>query len=347
VARATFRIVICDDSPTYCAALAGFLEHDPALGVEATFGTAEEMLRALPGIDPDLITLDLEMPGIGGIRAIERIMRDRPVPILVLSAHAGKGSERAAEALAAGALEATAKSSLRLSEPNDVWATALRSRIKRLASLQLKRPTRGGRVAPPPARTSPLGRPAQVVGIGASTGGPPALTRVLSRLPADFPLPVLVVQHIASGFSAGLVSLLDRNVALPVGFAAAGTEVRPGIWFPPDDAHLRLGPAMRFSIDRETKRGAHRPSLDVLLESIAAGAGDGAIGVVLTGMGRDGAAGVAAITAAGGLTIAQDEESSAVFGMPRAAIDSGADLILPLDDVAPALCRLRAAEAMV
>jgi two-component system chemotaxis response regulator CheB len=185
-----------------------------------------------------------------------------------------------------------------------------------------------------------------VVGIGASTGGPPALTSVLAHLPADFPLPVLVVQHIAPGFSEGLVHWLDRRVALPVRFATARAVARPGIWFAPDDAHMCVDPSMRFSIDGTTRRGAHRPSLDMLFDSLAVAAGEGAVGVVLTGMGRDGAEGVEAIRAAGGLVIAQDEETSAVFGMPRAAIDSGADLVLPLDGVGPALRALRAARAV-
>ncbi|MDQ6751363.1 MAG: CheB methylesterase domain-containing protein, partial [Actinomycetota bacterium] len=187
-------------------------------------------------------------------------------------------------------------------------------------------------------------RIARAVGIGASTGGPPALTTVLGALPADFPLPVLVVQHIAAGFSDALVHWLDRRLALPVGFATPDGLARPGVWFAPDDAHLRLDSSMRFVIDRETKRGAHRPSVDELLESLAASAGERAVGVVLTGMGRDGADGVEAIREAGGLVIAQDEETSAVFGMPRAAIESGADLVLPLDDVGPALRALRSAE---
>ena len=142
------------------------------------FATAEAMLPQLERLDPDLITMDLEMPGLGGVGAIGRIMRDRPLPILVLSAHAAKGSEKAAEALAAGALEAMAKSSLRMLEPADVWATAIRSRVKRLASVQLKRRPRTGRLGPVPARRD-LGRPFRVVGVGASTGGPPALLNVL------------------------------------------------------------------------------------------------------------------------------------------------------------------------
>jgi two-component system, chemotaxis family, protein-glutamate methylesterase/glutaminase len=242
-------------------------------------------------------------------------------------------------------VEATAKARLRLSEPDDVWATAVRSRIKRLASLQLNRPTRDGRRSVAPRRADAAGREARIVAIGASTGGPPALTSVLSRLPADFRIPVVVVQHITPGFAGGLVSLLDRRVPLPVRFAVEGARIGPGIWFAADDAHLGIDHAMRFSLDRTTRRGAHRPSLDMLFESVAAAAGDGAVGVVLTGMGRDGALGVAAIRAAGGLTIAQDEASSAVFGMPRAAIDAGADLVLPLDEVGPALSSLRAVRA--
>ena len=336
-----FRIVVCDDSPTYGRALSAFLEHDPRLEVVHIFDTAEEMLPALGDIDPDLVTMDLEMPGMGGASAVEQIMRDRPVPILVLSAHAGKDSEHAAEALAAGALEALGKSSLRLLEPTDLWATAVRSRIKRLASVQLKARVRAGRTTPAPARRIAMDRPVGAVGIGASTGGPPALTQVLSALPAAFPLPVLVVQHIASGFSEALVNWLDRRLGLPVGFATDGARAEPGIWFAPDDVHLCLDASMRFVLDGHQTRGVHRPSVDMLLESLAASLGDRAVGVVLTGMGRDGADGVHAMRRAGGLVIAQDEHTSAVFGMPRAAIESGADFVLPLYEVGPALATLR------
>jgi two-component system chemotaxis response regulator CheB len=186
-----------------------------------------------------------------------------------------------------------------------------------------------------------MDRPVGAVGIGASTGGPPALTQVLSALPAAFPLPVLVVQHIASGFSEALVNWLDRRLGLPVGFATDGARAEPGIWFAPDDVHLCLDTSMRFVLDGHQTRGVHRPSVDMLLESLAASLGDRAVGVVLTGMGRDGADGVDAMRRAGGLVIAQDEHTSAVFGMPRAAIESGADFVLPLYEVGPALATLR------
>lgn len=336
------RIVICDDSATYATALKRFLEHDAGIEVVGVFASADELLPELERIDPDLVTMDLEMPGIGGQRAIEEIMRDHPMPILVLSAHAGKGSERAARALAAGALDAMPKSGLRLGEPENVWATALRSRVKRLASVRLKRQsTNGGAVRRPPSGAV-RSRATRVVGIGASTGGPPALYSVLRELPGDFEIPVLIVQHIAPGFTDGLVGWLDARIQLPVRIARAGVAASPGVWFAADDAHLRLKDSMRLAIDSETRRGPHRPSLDVLFESLATVAADQAVGVVLTGMGRDGADGVQAIRSAGGLVIAQDEASSAVFGMPSAAIECGADAVLPLPEVGPALRSLRA-----
>jgi len=339
------RIVICEDSEAYATALRDFLEHDPGIEVVGTFSTAEALLARLEGLDPDLIVLDLELPGMGGAEAVERIMRDRPIPILLVTGTAvGERSGTAAQALGAGALEVVAKQQLRLSEPDDVWATAFRSRVRRLASVQLKRRAQTRRPETPPRRQPATDRTARAVGIGASTGGPPALTTVLGELPAGFPLPVVVVQHISPGFSEGLVEWLDQRLALPVRVATDGGRADPGIWFAPDGAHLLLERSMRFSLDHDRDAGSHRPSLDVLLQSLASTAAGEAVGVVLTGMGRDGAQGVAAIRAAGGLAIAQDEGTSAVFGMPRAAIESGAELVLPLSEVGPALRSLRKSE---
>jgi two-component system chemotaxis response regulator CheB len=341
------RVVICDHSAVWGRALRRFIEQDPELKVTGTFESAEEMLPELEGIRPDLITMDLELPGMDGVAATRRIMSEHPVPILIVSAHANGDSGLAAQALAAGALETVSKSRLTLGRQRDVWANATRSRFKRLASLQLNMRPRGD--GPRTAGHHPAGldRPVSVVGIGTSTGGPQALVSVLSALPADFPLPVLVVQHIATGFGEGLVESLDRRVDLPVRIAENGAAAGPGIWFAPANAHLRLELSNCFGLDSSTIRGAHRPSLDVLFESLAAHAGPAAVGVVLTGMGRDGAEGVKAIRAAGGVVVAQDEESSAVFGMPRAAIEAGADLVLPLADVGDALRDLRPAGALL
>jgi two-component system, chemotaxis family, protein-glutamate methylesterase/glutaminase len=343
LARATRRIAICEDSKAYSAALRKFLERDAELEVVGSYETAEELLAALENIEVDLVTMDLELPGISGLEAIAAIMRERPLPILVISSHAGKRSERTTEALAAGALEAIHKERVGLADPDDVWATALRSRIKRLATLNLKPRPPADRDTRAPGGRPELDRPGRVVAIGASTGGPPALLSVLEALPADYPLPVLVVQHIAPGFGEGLMTWLDARVPLRVRVAEEGAPAGPGVWFAPDDAHLVLDDAAHLRFDRQTHAGAHRPSVDMLFASLAAAVGDESVGVVLTGMGHDGEGGVKAIRAAGGLVIAQDESSSAVFGMPRAAAKAGADLVLPLEQIGSALRTVRPA----
>jgi two-component system, chemotaxis family, protein-glutamate methylesterase/glutaminase len=334
------RVLVCDESPAYGESLARFLGAGTGLDVVGVCATGREAIRALPRLSPDLVTIDLDSGGAARVRLIEEIMRSHPVPILVLSQDARRGSAEAADAIAAGAVDAVPKTHVRLDDPEGAAAVALRHRLRRLARTR----TATGPGAPPamPAVDSPATRSGNstVVAICASTGGPRALETVLAGLPADFPLPVLVVQHMSLGFMGGLIAVLERSVPLPIGVARDGQGAAPGIWFPPDDAHLLLGAGMRLSLDRETVVSAHRPSADVLLASVADSAGPGAVGVVLTGMGRDGAAGVAAIRRRGGRVIAQDEATSVVYGMPRAAAGAGASSILALPDIAPALRRL-------
>jgi two-component system chemotaxis response regulator CheB len=328
------RIVICEASVSYGAELHDFIVRDPALEVGGVFRSAEALLPELDRIAPALITMGLEMPGMGSLAAIREIMRERPCPIVVVSKHAAT-SERAADALAAGALEVIPKTALRLGQPDDLWAIALRSRIKRLASI----PMRGRRTgAALPRRASVAHRRlVRIVGIGASTGGPLALAEVLGALPADFTIPVLVVQHISDGFGPGLVTWLGRQVAVPVAIAIDGAALGPGVWFAPEGFHLGLDRSLRVVLDGETVHGAHRPSVDMLFASLATAVRQAALGVVLTGMGRDGAEGVEAIRASGGHVIAQDEASSAVYGMPRAALEAGADQVLALEAIGPEL----------
>jgi two-component system chemotaxis response regulator CheB len=343
VLRQSLRVVICDGSPSYARALAAYLERDPAIRVTGSFSRASDLARQVARLDANLLIIDVDAPGNDRLPAIERIMREWPLPILALGAASADGADRATAALAAGALETVAKASINVQEPADLWAIAMRSRIKRLASVRVK-PARPADPVRGPAAIAPgLDRVARIVAIGASTGGPPALASVLGHLPAGFPIPVLVVQHISAGFTAGLERWLDSCVALPVRTAIANIVAAPGVWLAPDGAHLGLDASLRFTLDDDTHHGGHRPSVDMLLRSVAAAVGERALGVVLTGMGRDGARGVAAIRAAGGFVIAQDEETSAVFGMPRAAAEAGADLVLPLAGIGPALRSLHAA----
>lgn len=339
----TLRVAVCDDSRVFSTALQKYLEHDPAIKVVATFGDAEQLLAGLDSLEVDLITMDLEMPGLDPVQAIQQILARRPVPIVLLSAHAVKDSERAASALGAGALDAISKSRLVLTDPDSVWAAALRSRFKRLGSVRLGRPP-----AAPPARRERPGRPgfprrAGIVGIGTSTGGPAALATLLAALPERYPIPVLVVQHIAPGFIEAMTRWIGARTAVPVRLARDGQPVEPGIWFAPDDRHLTVDRSMRLAL-RSADGAVHRPSVDVLFSSLAEAAGRDVVAAVLTGMGRDGAEGVRAIRAAGGFVVAQDQQSSAVFGMPRAAKDAGANAVLPLAEIGSALGSLRLPE---
>jgi len=190
--------------------------------------------------------------------------------------------------------------------------------------------------ASPRAAARPHG---EAIGICTSTGGPAVLAEVLGALPADYRVPVLVVQHIAEGFIDGFARMLDDAIALPVAIARDGEPLRRGVWVAPDGAHLLLTRERRIKLDRQTVHGRHRPSADLLLESLADALGAQAVAVVLTGMGRDGASGAAAVKRRGGLVLAQDEATSSIYGMPRAAVAAGARS-LPPPAIATVLGRL-------
>jgi len=340
-AAAPLRVLVCEDSRTYAAALQRTLEHDQDIAVVAVCATAEDALAKLEQLEPDLVTMDIELPGMSGLEAVEYIMGSRPTPILVLSSYVGPQTTAAAAALAAGALDALAKDDLDLTQPGGAAAAAFRGRLKLLARARVIRHPRA-RLRPRKPRPRPNGtRRASAVGIVASTGGPQALATVLGSLPADFGVPVFVVQHIAAGFIEGLVTWLDGAVPLPARLAEEGAMPRAGIWVAPEGAHLKLAPSGRLRLDRAADPGPHRPSGDVLLRSIAAVAGAEGVAVVLTGMGRDGAAGALAVQHAGGLALAQDEAGSAVFGMPKAAADLGVEVVLALPEIAQTLADLR------
>lgn len=332
------RVLICEPSRSFAVMLRRLLEHDGDMTVVAVCATAEEAIAALPRVLPDVMTMDTELPGMGGLTAIEEIMSGRPLPILVISVDASKESKKAA-ALAAGALDAIPKGDIDLGDPEGAAAAALRHRIKVLGHARVVRHPRA-RLRGGPAEPRP-GRRASVIGICGSTGGPYVLARLLKDLPADYPIPILVVQHISAGFTEGLARWLDQSVSLPVGIAKDGAPLAPGAWIAPDGAHLKLAPTGRLRLDRHTVTGHYRPSGDVLFESIAEVAGKTAVAVVLTGMGSDGAIGTAEVRRGGGLAIAQDQESSAIDGMPRAARARGADLVLSPGEIAARLTTLR------
>ena len=336
-------MLICEDSRTYASALRRVLEHGREIEVLGVCPSAEAAIAALPRLRPELVTMDIELPGMSGLDAVGEIMSVLPVPILVLSSYVGAQSGNAAAALAAGALDAVAKDDIDLLDPAGVSAATLRRRVKLLSRARVIRHPRA-KLSARKASSRQAMRSAAAIAICASTGGPSALTGILGALPASFPIPILVVQHIAAGFIEGLARWLRTAVSLPVTLVTESLKATPGVWIAPEGAHLVLEPTGRLALDRVTVAGFHRPAADVLLSSLADAAGKDGVGVVLTGIGRDGAQGIEAIRRAGGLTIAQDEETSAVFGMPKAAIEKGAELVLPLEAIAGRLEALKPSE---
>jgi two-component system, chemotaxis family, protein-glutamate methylesterase/glutaminase len=339
-AAARPRVVICEDSRTYAAALRRVVEYGGALDVIAVSGSAEEAIDAAERLSPDLITMDIELPGMSGLEAVERIMSVAPVPILVLSGRVGLDSQASAAALAAGALDAVPKGSVDLLDPAGAGAIAFRRRLVMMSGIRVVRHPRG-RQQVPIARVGGTARCARAIGICSSMGGPHALLELLGALPRSFPIPILVAQHITVGFAEGLARWLDASVPLPVHIACAGERPERGVWLAPDDAHMLLDPSGKLALRTGIPSDRNVPSGDELLRSIAARLGPDAVSVVLTGMGRDGADGTAAVRAAGGFTIAQDEATSAIFGMPRAAAEGGVDRVLSLTEIGVELCNLR------
>jgi two-component system chemotaxis response regulator CheB len=328
---ATVRLVLVEDSPTQRAHLARVLQADGDIAVVAEVSDADAAVSAVAHHRPDVVTMDLDLPGAGGGDAITRIMADTPTPILVLSAVIdGAGAPHAVTALAAGAVDALPKP-VRWDEGTE---RTLRRHVRTVAAVPVV-----SRRRPPERHAAPVRGPAgvAVVGIGASTGGPAAISALLRALPA-LAAPILVVQHIHPSFADGFAAWLDGEVPAPVAAAADGAHPEPGcVYVAPGRVHLKLGRDGRLVLDPDPPQ-VHRPSVDELFHSLAAHARGAGVGVTLTGMGDDGAHGLLAMRRAGAQTFAQDEASSVVFGMPRAAQRLGAARrLLPPDRLAAAV----------
>jgi len=328
------RIGIANDSPTAAEALRRALaaagEHQVAW-VARTGADAVRLCRDLP---PDLVLMDLAMPVLDGVEATRRIMRDAPCAILIVTAAPQDNVGQVFRALGAGALDVTATPVLLGRGGED----ALLAKIRTIAKLIAATPA-----APPPA---PAAAPAaaspavtRLVAIGASTGGPVALARVLARWRPPPDTAAVVVQHIDPAFATQLARWLGEQTGVPVRAIAGGDAIEGGlVQVAASDDHLRLTPSNRFAYDAHPRDEVYRPSIDVFFHSVARYWDGNATGVLLTGMGRDGASGLLAMRQAGQATIAQDEASSAVYGMPKAAAELGAaEKILSLDNIPPAL----------
>lgn len=333
------RVMIVEDSTVVRTLLTHIVGSDPRLTVAASFATAEEAIEALPSLRPDVISMDIRLPGIDGLEATRRIMADNPTPIVVISASMDGGAMGTSmDALRAGALSVVEKPVGLGDAAYAQVAHEIRTQLAIMSEVAVVR--RRMPATPATPVQPPRLRPPSVLLVAASTGGPPALARLFGALPADLPVPILLVQHMGASFMAGFASWLDSVVPQRVEIARGGEMPRAGmIHVAPGDAHLMLarGGTMRVATDGPV--GGQRPSATRLIESAATAIDGAALAVVLTGMGEDGATGVRALLAAGGQAVAEDASTSVVYGMPAAAQRAGA-LSLPLDLIAPHIRRI-------
>lgn len=338
LAQTRVRVLIVDDSAMVRQVLRQGLSRDPAIEVVGMAGSACQADELLHSLRPDVMTLDIEMPHMDGVTFLQRLMPKTPVPVVVISSATQEGAAVSLRAMEAGAVDVIAKPVLGLASGLPVIMDDICERVRAAAGA---RPARARAQAPGKARVLQHLRP-ELIAIGASTGGVQALGRLLELMPPDAP-PILVVQHMPEGFTAAFAARLDATLALQVAEARDGDVLERGrvLIAPGGRRHATLvgrAPPWRVALCEGDPVCFSRPSVDVMFRSVARNAGRLASAALLTGMGKDGAAGLLEIRQAGGTTIAQDEESSVVWGMPAAAIELGAAArVLPLDEIAPAL----------
>jgi two-component system chemotaxis response regulator CheB len=324
------RVLVVDDSALMRKLIPQLIERDSSIHVVGTAMDGAFAMKKIDELKPDAITLDLEMPRMDGIETLRQIMRHQQVPVVVVSAHTREGASTTFKALHMGAFDFVAKPENVLAEGMGEIAAELIAKIKAAVNSPFtRRPAlSAGRVSQPkPKRANIFGPASKVLAIGISTGGPNSLEYMFSHLPAEFPAAVLVVQHMPAGFTDTFARRLNDSCALEVKEAQSGDLLAAGrVLICPGNRHMRvrrmpLGDVVVLSDDERVN--GHRPSVDVLFHSVAQEFGGESLGLLMTGMGEDGAEGLGAMKAAGALTIAQDEASSIVFGMPRAAIERG------------------------
>ncbi len=338
-------MLVVDDSAFMRAAVARVLAADARFEVVGQARDGAEALELVPTLRPELVTMDFNMPGMNGAEVTAAIMAQCPVPIVMLSAHTREGAHETVQALAAGAVDFVTKPAGEVSasladvraELCDKLAAAARARPG-----ALRAPAPAAPVATPKPRLEPLPAGLRVVCVAASTGGPAALAELLPRLALPAEVALLVVQHLPAGFTAPLAARLAERTSFPVREALEGEALVGGVaLLAPGGRHLVVGRDGRLGLSDEPPLHGVKPAADVTLRSLAAAFGPRVLSVVLTGMGKDGALGSAAVKAAGGRVLAQDRASSTVWGMPRAVTELGvADAVEPLSGLPGAIGRV-------
>jgi len=340
---APVRVLVVDDSALMRKLIPQILASDNSIQVVGTAMDGNFGLRKIEELRPQVVTLDLEMPGMGGLDMLKEIMRTQRLPVIVVSSHSTQGASVTLKALSMGAFDFVAK-------PSDVSARMPEIAQELITKIKAAAQSRGIRVAPLKSASAPVekatqdskSRPTRMVVIGISTGGPQALQYVLPQLPKDFPGTILIVQHMPEGFTEMFSRRLDEICAIRVKEAQSGDLLIPGrALVCPGSRHMKVKKLPLGDVavlTEEARVNGHRPSVDVLFKSAAEEFGNRTVAVLMTGMGEDGAKGMELVKAAGGMTIAQSEDSCVVFGMPKAAIERGCAVrVVGLDAIANTL----------
>lgn len=345
------RVLVVEDSPTVREFLIQILRSDPAIEVVGTAETGEEALEAVERTRPDIITMDVHMPRMNGFDATRRVMETHPTPIVIVSGTTDfTDTAKAFRAIESGALAVLQKPSGAGHPDHERSTSELIRTVKVMSEVKVVRRWpryRAAEVAPevscckeirlPTAQSHP-----KIIAIGASTGGPPVLQTILAGLPRSFPIPVLIVQHIAAGFTQGFVEWLAQSSSLPVHIPAHGQSILPGqAYVAPDGLHMVVGADGRVQLRSDEPENGLRPSVACLFRSVTKAYGQSAVGVLLSGMGKDGAWELKSMKEQGAITIAQDQDTSVVHGMPGEAIKlGGATYVLPPEKICLALTSL-------
>lgn len=334
------RVICVDDSALIRQLLSSIINEQHDMEVVATAPDPYVARKLVKEHDPDVMTLDIEMPKMNGLEFLEKIMRLRPMPVVMVSSLTKKGSEATMKALELGAVDFVAKPEVKVRESLEAYSAIIAEKIRAASRAKVSKikqeelPPHKGTISQP---LSP-GAKQNLIIIGSSTGGTEAIRQVITRFPVDAP-PILITQHMPEGFTASFAERMNKLCQVTVQEARDGEVIQPGhVYIAPGHSHLKLGRrGTQFitELDSAAPVNRHRPSVDVLFESAASNAGHRCVGVLLTGMGKDGAKGLLSMREKGAHTIAQDEASCVVFGMPKAAIEMNAACdIIPLDKMA-------------